>query len=580
MKMKLAMMSLLLAAAMSLCACGNSDSGSDISKPDSSSETSVTTTTTTTEAKTKPETTTTSKPETTTTTAETTVTTVSETSDVDNTTASFQKTNTTTTQNPYNTTTTTRKKPATTTTTRKPTTTTTSGTTMKPNSVYEEYGHDQASLGRFINRIDNNTGIPVINISTKDSKSVTSREVYTDCIVDLFSCDSKYVITGATAGIRVRGNSTAYYGDVSQILKNQVPYRIKFDAKTNMLGLNGGAECKSWVLLKSNWNLISDYMGFKLGSELEEPDNYCSDCQLVHVYVNKAFKGVYLLCEQTQVNKNRVDIYEPANGYTGKDIGYLVEIASYAGDDEGPWFDVDYNNNSTVTDIEGTRRAFETAQYSIKNDIYAQSQNDFIKKYINGVFTIMYEACENDNFLTFDGNYNLVKAPYTNAKDTIAAVADIDSIVNMYILDELVHDNDCGEGSFFMAVDFSADSKMKKLTFTAPWDYNWGYEGNATGKYYAAAFNDKTFVNQFGDRTNPWYVLLMTEDWFRDMVSERWKEVYTSNGLKKVIADAKKLCMAHYDEYSKNQQWAPECGVSLAEWVEKRMKWLDKQWNK
>ncbi len=575
MKMKLALMSLLLVATMSLCACGNSDSSSDVSKPDSSAETSVTTTTTTT-------TTTTPKPETTTTTATTTVTTttaVSETSDTEATTVSSEEDNTTTTKNPYNTTTTTKKKmTSATTTTKKPTTTTTSGTTMKPNPVYEKYGHDQDSLGKFINRIDNNTGIPVINISTKDSKAVTSREVYTDCIVDLFSCDNKYVITGAEAGIKVRGNSTAYYGDVSQILKNQVPYRIKFDTKTNMLGLNDGAQCKSWVLLKSNWNLISDYMGFKLGSVLVEPDNFCSDCQLVHVYVNKVFKGVYLLCEQTQVNKNRVDIYEPVSGYKGNDIGFLVEIDNYASDDEGPWFEVNYNNNATVTDIQGTTRAFESSGYSIKNDIYAQSQNDFIKKYINGVFTIMYEACENDNFLTFDDNYDLVKAPYTNAKDTISAVADLDSIVNMYILDELVHDNDCGEGSFFMAVDFSANSKMKKLTFTAPWDYNWGYEGNATGKYYAGAFNDKSFVNQFGDRTNPWYVLLMTEDWFRDMVSARWKEVYTSSGLKKVIADAKDECMAHYEEYSKKQEWAPECGVSLAEWVEDRMKWLNKQW--
>ena len=62
-------------------------------------------------------------------------------------------------------------------------------------------------------------------------------------------------INEASAGIKVRGNSSAYYGDVSQILANKVPYRIKFDKKTNMLGLNNGAECKSWVLLKSDWEL-------------------------------------------------------------------------------------------------------------------------------------------------------------------------------------------------------------------------------------------------------------------------------------------------------------------------------------
>lgn len=485
---------------------------------------------------------------------------------------------------------TTKKKPASTTTskktptttTKKKTVTTTATTTlgMEYNPVYSRYGHDQSDLGSFIGKTDKKTKIPVINISTKDKKQITSRDVYVDCIIDLFSCDEKYKITGTTAGIKVRGNSTAFYGDVNQILKNQVPYRIKFTKKTNMLGLNDGAECKSWVLLKSNWNLVSDYMGLSLGNVVVEPDNYCSDCTFVHVYVNKTFKGVYLLCEQTQVNKNRVDVSEPAENYTKNDIGYLLEIDNYAQDGDDPWFDVNYSANASVTDIEGTKRAFETAQYSIKNDIYSNSQKDFIAKYINGVFTIMYEACEKGNYLTFDSNYNLVKSSFTNPKDTIAAVADLDSIVNMYILEEIVHDNDCGEGSFFMCVDFSKNSKYKKLTFTAPWDYNWGYEGKAEYDYYAGAFNDMSFVNQYGDRTNPWFVLLMTEDWFKDMVSERWVEVYTADGFKKVVKDAKNICNTYYDDLSKNQQWAPDCGIQLIDWVNTRMKWLDRQWRK
>lgn len=564
---------------MSLCACSNSDSSSQVSKPDSSqAETTASTTTITTT------TTTTAKPEetptetTTTTTASTTEPAQSEQSSV-TTTTTTEKTEATTSkkETKKTTTTTTAKKPTTTTkatTTKKPTTTTTT-TTIKVDPVYEKYGHDGAAIEKFKTRIDKNTQIPIINISTKDSKQIVSLDNYVDCIIDVFGCDEKYQISATTAGVRVRGNSSAYYGDVAQILKNQVPYRIKFDKKQNMLGLNDGAKCKSWVLLKSNWNLIADYLAFELGDLIVGQTNFCSDCTFVHVYVNKAFKGVYLLCEQTQVNENRVDVTEPEADYKGTDIGYLVEIDNYA---EEPFFDVDYLG-ATMTDIQGTTRKFEAAQYAIKSDIYSDAQKQFISKYVNGVFEIMYEACENGNYLTFDSNYNLVKAPYTNAKDTIAAVADIDSIVNSYILEEICCDNDCGEGSFFMCVDFAKDSKYQKLTFTAPWDYNWGYEDRVKGKYHAAAFCQSGFVSQYGDRTNPWFVLLMTEDWFQDLVKARWDEVYTSKGLIGITKDAKALCETYFDDLSKKQEYAPYSGMDLADWVLERMKWLDKQWS-
>ena len=574
MKIKLLLLSLVAVAAMSLSACSNTDSSSDVSIPDSSNAESITTTTTTIT------TTTTAKPEETPT--ETTTTTEasqSEQTSVTTTTTTSETTTTTTTtaEETKKTTTTTTKKPTTTTkvtTTKKPTTTTTTTTQIKADPIYEEYGHDGVAIEKFKTRIDKNTQIPVINISTKDSKQIVSLDNYVDCIIDVFSCDEEFKMSATKAGVRVRGKSSAYYGDVAQILKNQVPYRIKFEKKQNMLGLNDGAKCKSWVLLKSNWNLIADYLGFTLGDLIVGETNFCSDCTFVHVYVNKAFKGVYLLCEQTQVNENRVDVTEPEADYKGTDIGYLVEIDNYA---EEPFFDVNYAG-ATMTDIQGTTRKFEPAQYSIKSDIYSDAQKQFISKYVNGVFEIMYEACENENYLTFDENYNLVKAPYTNAKDTIAAVADIDSIVNSYILEEICCDNDCGEGSFFMCVDFSKDSKYQKLTFTAPWDYNWGYEDRVKGKYHAAAFNQSSFVNQFGDRTNPWFVLLMTEDWFQDLVKARWNEVYTSKGLIGLTKDAKALCETYFDDLSKKQEYAPYSGMDLADWVLERMKWLDKQW--
>ncbi|MBE6837284.1 MAG: hypothetical protein E7509_04725 [Ruminococcus sp.] len=469
------------------------------------------------------------------------------------------------------------KKTSKTTTTVKKTTTTSKKTTTKPTTTTKKV----TTTVNLKQKLQGKHKVPIINVDT-NGKNITSLKEYVDCTVDVFNVDSKYELNDVPGGIRVRGNSTAYYGDVQQILKNQVPYRIKFDSKTNMLGLNDGAKCKSWVLLKVEWNLVPNDIAFKMAQALfEGQDNFVSDSQFVHVYVNDKFKGLYLLCEQTQINKNRININEVDEGYTGTDIGYLVEIDNYAwSDPEDYCFNVTYADGPYITDIEGTRRPLVSSGYTIKNDIYSQKQVDYISKYTNNVFKIVYEACENGNYQTLDSNNNIVNSDFNNAKDAVNAVLDLESVVNMYILDEIVHDNDCGEGSFFMCVDFSATSTCKKLRFTAPWDYGWGYEGQAANKYYAAAFNDQSFVNQFGERSNPWYVLLMTEDWFVDMVKERWTELSKINALQNVIDAEYDLIDYYKKDFDFINDWTYYCGKDLIKWVNDRINWLDQVWLK
>ncbi len=439
---------------------------------------------------------------------------------------------------------------------------------------YSELGLDVDAVKSDIEMLKGFSDIPVIFVSTKDKKPVVSLEEYLDCAVDVFNCEDEYLIQGATAGIRVRGNSTAFYGDVNQILDNEVPYRIKFDEKTSMLGLNDSAECKSWVLLKANWNLVMDYTAFSMAEKIIE--NYSSDSKMVLVFINSKYKGIYVLCEQNQVNENRVDVFEPEKNYQGTDIGYYLELNNYAADDEDPYFTVTYEY-ATVEDLEGTRREFVPAEYSIKNDIYSDNQKRFIEKYVSNVFKIMYYACEKNTYYALDKNYNLVNSDYSNAYDCINAVADIDSIVNMYILYELVHDNDCGEGSFYMCVDFSKDSNYKKLTFISPWDFNWAYDGNPTHKYYAAAFNDMSFVNKYGDRTNPWFVLLNTEDWFVDLVKARWNEI-GANTILNVLSDIEAELEANRDDFSLTAEWQVGSAMDLLKWVRNRVNWLDTEW--
>lgn len=444
-------------------------------------------------------------------------------------------------------------------------------------ATYESLSADKAEKESFKKKVRSESKIPVISVTTAPDDMIASRKKYTSCVVDVFNCDEKLEINEASAGIKVRGNSSAYYGDVSQILANKVPYRIKFDKKTNMLGLNNGAECKSWVLLKSDWDLIRNDIAFRFGRTIMGDSNFCSDGQLVHLYVNEEFQGVYELCEQCQINPNRVDISEPAEGYTDSDIGYYLELDNYAtSDEDNHYISMDYGN-ATVTDINGETRQFVPAEYSIKNDLYSQNQIDFIDKYLNNLFKIVYEACENGKYYKFDENYDLVDSDVTTAEEAVSNVMDIDSVRDMYILYEIVHDYDCGEGSFYMCVDLSKDSKCPKLKFTSPWDFNWAYN-DSTEKYYAGAFTDKNFVAKNGDRSNPWFIVLCKQDWFMATVKEKWTEMSQEKLLQGCIKTEREYLKEYDADLRKGEEWGPDSAEDLFNWIENRIYWLNSQW--
>lgn len=347
--------------------------------------------------------------------------------------------------------------------------------------------------------------LPIVSVTTKNGEYILSRTEYLSCIIDVFNCPDKWKIDEASAGIRIRGNSSAYYGDEEKVKSNPVPYRIKFDKKTKMLGLNNGAKCKSWVLLKAEYDIIRNDLALRFGRSIMNGHAFCSDAAFVHVYVNGIYQGIYTLCEQCQVNEYRVSITEPDEAETGINIGFYMVIDN---NPEYPRsFTINYGGHR-VEDIEGFSRQFLKTAYTLKSDVYTQGQIDFITQYINNVFEIVYQACEKETYLQLDAAYDLIPASYTSVKETICNVLDIDSIVNMYILYELMHDYDVGEGSFYMCVDFSEDSTCSKFQFTSPWDFNWTCKGR-TDRFGAGSFSEVSFIGEYGDRTNPWFVLLI-----------------------------------------------------------------------
>jgi hypothetical protein len=110
--------------------------------------------------------------------------------------------------------------------------------------------------------------------------------------------------TSKLDSLRLRGNSTSG--------NDKKPYRIKFEEKVSIFGKE---KAKSWVLLANYYdgtfalNAMAFEMGKRMGLE------FTNSSQLVDLYINNQYKGIYQLTEQIQSNPGRVDLKEKKNGW-------------------------------------------------------------------------------------------------------------------------------------------------------------------------------------------------------------------------------------------------------------------------
>lgn len=408
---------------------------------------------------------------------------------------------------------------------------------------------------------------------------------YVDATVSLSECDADYAFSDVLAEVKVRGNYTLDY--------EKKPIRIKFSEKRSVLGLHEGQKYKNWVLL-ADWkdlSMTNNTVAFYLGKTILGSDGYyCTDFRNVEVYLNGQYWGVYLLVEQQEAKDGRGGVPEVEDDYTGNDIGYFFEYDGYYTDemnipDGDPTFTV--NHQGLAASSNG---------YTVKSDIYADSQLAFLKKYMNNAIYIAHQATKG-YYYQLDENYNIVSAPAnSNAKDIVGSVIDLQSLVDIYILNEIAKDLDVDWSSFYLSLDMTSEGN-KKITFEAPWDFDSSFglvnrdNCPTTSGLYAA--ND----------ANPWFQLVKNEDWFWDMVYEKWAELKEYGVLDTAIKLVKEEKETYKEYYIKNyEKWSSrviygngECvpqinsyknirtaqGLAadyLINWLSNRIAWLDGQW--
>jgi len=443
---------------------------------------------------------------------------------------------------------------------------------------------------------------------------------YEACTVTLTDTDKTVLLDAAGAQVKVRGNWTTSYA--------KKPLRIKFDESQSMLGLNDGATFKNWLLLAEykDASLLRNKTALALARELMAADGlYASDAALVEVVINGQYWGVYLLAEQQQVNKDRVNITEVPDGYTGTDIGYFMEFDGYyMHEDPLQQFFVDYAGNAELIPFDGNDGSGKTMKclsdpvfghkneigITIKSDIYSEGQRNFIASFVNNVYSVMYAAAYEDEAYIFNDTYTeITKTDTLSPREAVERVVDVNSLADIYLINELLCDADIYWSSFFMSVDFGR-SGNKKLTFEAPWDYD-SAMGNkdrcadGTGFYAANIVPDVNGGPGKGgeyNTINPWLAVLAYEDWYQDIITEKWTRAYDSGSFDRVYAmiesDQKAYSKAFDRNYQKwdninnrssfGQELSPQAAAChsqqeaadhLLEWLQSRVEFLNEYWH-
>ena len=368
--------------------------------------------------------------------------------------------------------------------------------------------------------------------------------------------ENSFNLQGISANLSVHGNYTAYY--------RQKSFKLHLDVAENLFGLNKGAAAKDWLLLADYGdnsklrNALALYMGQQF---FRGP--WASSFTPVHIYIDNEYYGLYLLCDKKEASPTRININKPEEGYTGVDIGYIVERDDYLYyDAKDPGFVISYPSEYLPSPLPVVNHETNTSygvdaryrdEYSISSNIYSDDQISFIKKYMCLIYTIMYEACINNNYYEISSNdisdwqnWTLVPSQLTDPIAVISKVVNINSFVDRYLLEEIAGNPDIAHSSFYLYVDMSANGD-RKLGTCSPWDYDRAF-GISNG--LRDANKQQLWVKNA--HYNPWISLLPQASWFIDLLKARYKELLVNGIFDKCSSMLDDYSTTYLNDYAQN----------------------------
>jgi len=345
--------------------------------------------------------------------------------------------------------------------------------------------------------------------------------------------------------LRLRGNTTG------ETYNKKLPYNIKFSRKVSVLGMD---KAKKWALLANSFDksLVRNALTDEFASRLNL--DFTPDYRFAELYYNGEYRGSYMITENIDVAKGRVELDTDAGDY-------LLEIEASR-----------TSAGETYVKTAGGVRFCVNAPEGVTAEQLAEIKSSLAE----------------------------IEAALKSGDETrVRSLVDIDSFLDFYLLGELLKNQDVG---------FSSTRFYRKdgILYAGPvWDYDIS-SGNVHYTYYAEYNNLDTSGNPIEGlwvvKKLKWYDYLCRTDWFTALVRSRYLELqpmienlYRDNSLGKSVMDT--LLDEYGASFERNFTESPyniytdirlgrlhgrtftENFNYLRTWIEKRNDWLLREWN-
>lgn len=398
---------------------------------------------------------------------------------------------------------------------------------------------------------------------------------------------------GELERVKGHGNATFAYEKKS--------YQIKLPKKASLLGMGEG---KNYVLLANQHenSLIRNRMTFDLAAEAGLA--YTPESRSVDLYVEGEYRGSYLLCDKVKISAGCVDI---------ADSDDALEEA-----------------NATFLENGGEPEAYGEQDYAAgthKGAVWPEEPEDITGGYLFELEYAQRYKDETSGVVTSRGQSVVVKAPEamsvaqgeyvsallghferaifspdgTDAGQHYSEIADFDSLVRKYMIEEISKNYDGNKSSQYFYKD--SDS-VDPLIYAGPvWDYDSAWGNYARAEKLKAAAPEELAIARNGFSYS-WYPALYAHREFRAEVRCLWEQemrpmLEVLVGSRAALPGSRLSSLESYAEelYASAQmnfeRWrvlghasrAVDTGDSYEEnieylrsWIQKRMEYLDQNW--
>lgn len=309
-------------------------------------------------------------------------------------------------------------------------------------------------------------GVPVIHVFVDDAAEIVSKDEYLDATVVVSEPGKERL--SARGRIKGRGNFTWNYP--------KKPYKIKFDEKQS---LSGFPDNRDWVLLADycDKSLMRTAYMCELSYAVDFP--YRLRYRHVNLYVNREYRGIYVLIDQVEKSSWRVDI---------EDDGFIIENDNYF-----------YNEPlSFTTDLKNYPFSFKYPDPQDGEIVLGDDNYNYIVSYMNAFEAFLYS----DGFLSKDGYRDFV---------------DLHSFAKWFLMAELTATHD--PNMFYVVPARGAQLRMGPL-WDAEYTLGLSYRGDPVGAWGTPGMKPdphqkiwsrwKYFGRMFAD---PFFIRAVCEEW-------------------------------------------------------------------